>query len=74
MECKLVKAVDLPSNALFICEIVGAYTEEQYLTDGQPDIRKINPSTLTMPDNNYWTVGDHVGEAWGIGRNFAPEE
>jgi flavin reductase (DIM6/NTAB) family NADH-FMN oxidoreductase RutF len=45
MECRLVEAVDLPSNTLFIGEIVGAYTEEQYLTDGQPDIRKIKPFT-----------------------------
>ena len=31
MECKLMQAVELPSNTLFIGEIVTAYTEEQYL-------------------------------------------
>ena len=70
MECRLVQEVDLPSNTLFIGQIVGAYTEEKYLTDGKPDILKINPFTLTMPDNRYWAVGQNAGKAWGMGKNF----
>ena len=70
MECKLVQAVDLPSNTLFIGQIVGTYTEEKYLTDGKPDIIKINPFTLTMPDNLYWAVGQNAGKAWEIGKNY----
>jgi flavin reductase (DIM6/NTAB) family NADH-FMN oxidoreductase RutF len=70
MECKLVNAVDLPSNTLFIGEIINTYSEERYVTDGKPDIEKIDPFTLTMPDNNYWKVGERAGKAWSIGRNF----
>jgi flavin reductase (DIM6/NTAB) family NADH-FMN oxidoreductase RutF len=70
MECKLVQAVDLPSNTLFIGQIVGAYTEERFLTEGKPDILKINPFTLTMPDNHYWSVGQNLGKAWMIGKNL----
>ena len=70
MECKLVQAVDLPSNTLFIGQIMGTYTEEKYLTDGKPDIIKINPFTLTMPDNQYWAVGQNAGKAWEIGKNY----
>ena len=51
LECRLVKAVDLPSNTFFIGEIVSAYAEEGTLTNGQLDIRKMDPFTLTMPDN-----------------------
>lgn len=68
MECKLDQAVDLPSNTLFIGRIVGAYTEEKFLTDGKPDILKINPFSLTMPDNQYWKVGLNAGKAWSIGK------
>jgi flavin reductase (DIM6/NTAB) family NADH-FMN oxidoreductase RutF len=39
-ECRLIQAVDLPSNTLFIGEIVSAYAEEGFLTNGQPDIKK----------------------------------
>jgi flavin reductase (DIM6/NTAB) family NADH-FMN oxidoreductase RutF len=70
MECKLVNAVDLPSNTLFIGQIINTYSEERYVTDGKPDIKKINPFTLTMPDNNYWKVGEKAGKAWSIGRKF----
>ncbi|MCX5846064.1 MAG: flavin reductase family protein [Deltaproteobacteria bacterium] len=70
MECKLFNAVDLPSNTLFIGEIIETYTEGRYLTDGKPDIKKMNPFTLTMPDNNYWRVGENAGKAWSIGNNF----
>jgi flavin reductase (DIM6/NTAB) family NADH-FMN oxidoreductase RutF len=70
MSCKLYQAVKLPSNTLYIGEIVEAYSEERFLTDGKPDIKKINPFTLTMPDNNYWLVGDRAGKAWSIGKSL----
>jgi flavin reductase (DIM6/NTAB) family NADH-FMN oxidoreductase RutF len=70
MECKLVNTIALPSNTLFIGEIIETYTEERYLTEGKPDIKKINPFTLTMPDNNYWKVGENAGKAWNIGKDF----
>jgi flavin reductase (DIM6/NTAB) family NADH-FMN oxidoreductase RutF len=68
MECKVVQTITLPTNELFIAEIVGAYSEEKYLTNNKPDITKIKPFTLTMPDNGYWAVGEHIGQAWSIGK------
>ena len=68
IECKLVKTVELPTNSFFIGEIVGAYSEERFLTDGVPDIKKINPFLLTMPDNGYWSVGELIGRAWSAGK------
>ena len=68
MECKLVETVELPSNSFLIGEIVGAYSEERFLTEGVPDIKKINPLLLTMPDNGYWSVGELVGRAWSDGK------
>lgn len=70
MACKLYDAKKLPSNTLYIGEIIEVFTEERYLTDGKPDIKKINPFTLTMPDNNYWQVGSHAGKAWNVGKRF----
>ena len=68
IECKLYQQVDLPTNSFFIGEIVGAYSEEQYLTDGNPDIKKVNPFVLTVPDNRYWSIGECVGHAWKDGK------
>ena len=69
LECRLIQAVDLPSNTLFIGEIVSAYAEESILTRGQPDIKKMDPFTLTMPDNFYWDVGEKEGQAWNAGKS-----
>jgi len=70
MECKLVNVVDLPTNEVFIGEIVGAYANADCCSDGKPDVEKIRPFTLTMPDNQYWEVGGNAGKAWSIGKNF----
>jgi flavin reductase (DIM6/NTAB) family NADH-FMN oxidoreductase RutF len=70
LECKVVTKVDLPSNEFFVGEIVGAYTEERYLTNGKPDINKVKPFILTMPDSRYRAVGEIIGSAWSIGKGF----
>lgn len=70
LECKLIHIYEMPTNDLFIGEIMATYTEKQYLTDGKPDIKKINPAVLTMPDNNYWNIGENIGKAWNIGKNL----
>jgi flavin reductase (DIM6/NTAB) family NADH-FMN oxidoreductase RutF len=67
MECRVVEAISLPTNTFFIGEIITIYSEEQFLTDGKPDVKKINPFVLTMPDNSYWSIGECVGKAWNAG-------
>src|SRR5512145_2449043 len=68
MACRVVQIVDLPSHDLIVAEIVEAYAEEACLTNGTPDVAKMHPYTLSMPDNRYFAVGECVGKAWSIGR------
>jgi flavin reductase (DIM6/NTAB) family NADH-FMN oxidoreductase RutF len=70
IECRVVQHVDLPTNTLFIGEIVNIYAEEKYLSNGKPDVKKIRPFLLTMPDNRFWAVGEQVGNAWKDGVKF----
>ena len=70
MACKVYDRMRLPNDTFYVGEVVEVYSEERYLTDGKPDIKKINPFTLTMPDNNYWEVGNSVGNAWSAGKNL----
>jgi flavin reductase (DIM6/NTAB) family NADH-FMN oxidoreductase RutF len=70
MACALYDVVKLPVNSLYIGEIVEVFTEERYLTEGKPDIKKIDPFMLSMPDNNYWRVGNTVGKAWHAGKEL----
>ena len=70
----LFDAVKLPFNTLYIGEPKEVFSEEKYLSDSMLDIKKVNPFTLTMPDNNYWSVGDNLGKAWSIGKSLKKKE
>lgn len=70
-ECRLVKTVDLPMEELFIGEIVAAYSEEGYLTDGLPDLRKMNPLVLVMPQKMYAGLGPDIAPAWKVGKGLS---
>ena len=70
LECALADIVELDTNALVLGEIIGAYTKERFLTGGKPDVHKMHPVLLTMPGNDYWTVGEHVARAWSVGKKL----
>lgn len=70
MECRVDQRVDLPTNSFFIAEIVNIYCDEKFFTDGTPDVSKIKPFVLTMPDNRFWSLGECVGKAWHAGKEF----
>jgi flavin reductase (DIM6/NTAB) family NADH-FMN oxidoreductase RutF len=73
LECRLAQVVDLGSHELFVADIVATWTEDRFLDErGKPDITRVRPFTLTMPDNRYWAVGAQIGDAWSIGRTFEP--
>ncbi|HMK46794.1 MAG TPA: flavin reductase family protein [Methanocella sp.] len=70
IECKLVQTIDLPTHYIFVGEIVASYAEELSLSNGRPDMKKINPLLLTMPDNTYWALGAQAGRAWNDGKKL----
>jgi len=73
MECKLTQTVGLTHNELFIGEIIGVYSEDKYLTDGKPDITKINPLLFEQGLPNYWAIGERAAKAFNIGKNYKPK-
>lgn len=70
IECKLVQTVDLPTNSFFIAEIINIYCDEDFMSNGKPDVTKIKPFVLTMPDNRFWALGDCIGNAWDAGKKL----
>ena len=70
VECKVIQTVDFTVDELFIGEIIASYSDERYLTDGVPDMRKIAPFILSMPERKYLTLGAEVGPAWEMGKKF----
>ncbi len=70
LACRLVDTVESGSNEIFIGDIVGTYTEQRYLTDGQLDFKKMKPLILSQPDTSYWRLGEPVAKAWSIGKKL----
>ncbi len=68
LECRVFDIIELPRTTLVLAEILAAYTEEQYLSEGKLDIEKINPFVFSQPDNKYWVVGTMVADAFSIGK------
>lgn len=71
LECRIIQELDLGgSNIIFIAEIIETYTEDKYLTNNVPDLKKINPIMLSIYEFNYYNVGEKIGKAWDAGKNF----
>lgn len=69
MACKVVQEFELEgSNVLFIGKILESFSEEKYLSNGLPDIKKIDPILLSVNDFNYYNIGTRIGKAWSIGK------
>jgi flavin reductase (DIM6/NTAB) family NADH-FMN oxidoreductase RutF len=74
LECKVIETLDHGgADYIIIGEIIESYIEEQYLTDGNPDIDKMHPFLLSMYNNKYFEIGNSIGKAWNIGRNYKPQ-
>lgn len=70
LECRLYDVYEFPNNDFFIGEIIESYTEDRFLTEGKLDITRMKPFLLTMPDNNYWGVGQRIAGAWEAGKGL----
>lgn len=76
VECKVVKTIDTKEftgaekgHEIFIGRVVNAYAEEKYIINEIPDITKVKPFVFSI-DNNYWKIGNHLGRAFSIGKDY----
>jgi flavin reductase (DIM6/NTAB) family NADH-FMN oxidoreductase RutF len=68
LECRVIQTLEFATNNFFIAEIVNIYVDDSVLTNGKPDMARVRPFLLTMPDNTYWSLGEPVGKAWQAGQ------
>ena len=68
IECKLYQSVDCGSHDLYIGEVVEIHVEKSCVTDGKPDVTKINP--IVYAQATYFNVGNEVGKAFSDGRKY----
>jgi flavin reductase (DIM6/NTAB) family NADH-FMN oxidoreductase RutF len=71
LECKVVHEVNLNiKHDIFIGEIKKVYADDSIIKNNIPDVEKLNPVVFSMNDNRYWKLGEFIGDAWSIGRDF----
>lgn len=66
LECKVVDSRNLGSHILIIGEIVETYIDSECISNGKPDINKINPIMFSIGSMMYHCVGDEIGEAYKV--------
>ena len=66
------RARDYLSGRGFAGEIVEAYSSEEYLSDGRPDLKKIQPIVYDGGTTSYWTLEDKLARAFQVGKDYKP--
>jgi flavin reductase (DIM6/NTAB) family NADH-FMN oxidoreductase RutF len=69
-ECTLNELIDMSKHYILLGEVKHLYSEEQYMTEGVLDPKKLNLLIFTNPARQYWTLGDFVADAYSIGKEF----
>lgn len=68
LECRLMHSLHLGSHALLVGQIEEVHVSEDCLSDGEPDVLKINPLIYcTGADKAYYRFGERVAEAFSVG-------
>jgi flavin reductase (DIM6/NTAB) family NADH-FMN oxidoreductase RutF len=70
LECKVVHILDLGSHVLVIGRIEETYVSENCLTEGKPDVNKIEPFAYITQTQQYQALGEVVAKAFSIGKEL----
>jgi len=68
MELKLYQTITIGLHEIFIGELVTTYIDESCLTDGKPDLAKIDPLLFDFMRIDYWSIGQRTGKPWAAGK------
>ena len=71
IECRVFQSVDVGSHLLIIGEVVEIHADRSCVTDGRPDITKINP--MVYAQATYFDVGNQVEQAFSAGLKYRKE-
>jgi len=69
--CEVVQILNLGSHELIVGRIVESHISEECLTDGKPDMGKVNAIAFT--GTGYYTIGDRIGDAFRCGISINPK-
>jgi flavin reductase (DIM6/NTAB) family NADH-FMN oxidoreductase RutF len=76
IECRVVQTMERPVHTVFIGEVAEVYFDEDCLTEGIPDVSKVDPIFFgpikgpTELSGSYWKIGDNLARAWKVGKEL----
>ena len=59
-----------PESCRLVAEIVNVSVDEAAMTDGKVDVAKVQPITFDPFNNEYYVLGEKVGNAFSDGKNL----
>jgi len=68
IECTVFHSVDCGSHLLFVGEIAEIHADKNCVTNGKPDIAKINP--IIYAQSTYYDVGSEIAGAFSVGKQY----
>jgi flavin reductase (DIM6/NTAB) family NADH-FMN oxidoreductase RutF len=72
LACKVEHILELGTHHLIIGRVEETHISENCLTDGKPDLRKINPFLWGMGSpSEYFALGDSLGKGFSVGKELA---
>jgi len=75
LECRLVQKLDFKTHVLCIGAIEEVHVNEDCLTDGKPDVKKVRPLVFTSGyENAYYGLGDRLAPAYHVGKKLVRRE
>lgn len=71
LECRVIHTFEIGLHTQFIGEILDVKADEAALDEkGLPDIEKVRPIVFSPERRAYYRVGNYLGEAFSIGKEF----
>jgi flavin reductase (DIM6/NTAB) family NADH-FMN oxidoreductase RutF len=68
IECRLFRTVDCGSHLLVIGEVAEIHADSSCVTDGKPDLAKVDP--IVYAHATYFYVGKQAGRAFSDGKKY----
>ena len=62
--------MNLGTHCLVIGQVEGSHISEEFLTEGKPDLDRINPAVFCLEGAAYFSVGEFVAKAYSVGKEL----
>ena len=64
----MTHSLDLGSHSLVVGEIIETHVDEDCLTDGRPDPKKVDPLIFLPAVQRYGKLGELIAKAFQVGK------